>query len=110
MKARIPFRPSNRQRAAMEEEIDRQLAVNARRMNADLCAVFLWSLRESEGWEKEKLTEKAEHFLDGVERLAHHYEMHEEDASWLCKHLLKAMGVDVDKIAEGKFVQWEGKG
>ena len=110
MKARIPFRPSNRQRAAMEEEIDRQLAVNARRMNADLCAVFLWSLRESEGWGKKKLTEAAEHFLDGVEGRARQYGRHEEDASWLCKHQLKAMGVDVDKIAEGKFVQWEGKG
>ena len=108
MKARIPFRPTNKQRAAMEEEIDRQLVVNARRMNADLCAVFLWSLRESEGWGRKKLTERAERFLDGVEQLARHYEMHQEDAAWLCKHQLKAIGVDVDKIAEGKFVQLEG--
>ena len=88
------------QKRAMEIEIRKQIGENLNAMQADLISIVLWQLRKQLGFGKKRLLRFYHEFAPSLKALAEYYDMPESDQSFICKHHLKAIGVDVDKMTE----------
>lgn len=84
------------ERKAMEMEITRQIKEADTRYKNDIDSAILYTLHSELGFGAERLRR----FWDAFEKvhndLLRHYEMQDEDYTWLCTRKLKDIGVDVE--------------
>lgn len=99
MKARVPWKPTNKQKKAMNVEIYRQIFESIGKLSKNMAAVMLWNLHEQEGWGKKKLLRFYNDFLPALKEMQDYYEMYgAEDTEFMCKYKLKEMGIDLDQM------------
>lgn len=84
------------ERKAMEMEINRQIIEADKRYTDDIDAMVLYTLSVHLGFGPKRLRKFYEAFAAEHDRLVQHYEMPEE-YPWLCKEMLKKIGVDVEQ-------------
>ena len=84
-----------KERKAMEMEINRQIVESDRKYRDDVDIMMLYALRVHLGFGKKRLRRFYEAFSKVHEMLIAHYEMPEEDGTWLADRELKKIGVDV---------------
>lgn len=95
MKARIGM--TAKERKAMDDEIDRQLAEATRRQESDIDALLLWYLHTEYGFGEKRLRKFMEGFNARLRELSDWYDMGERDQMFLVKRELKKIGIDVDE-------------
>ena len=83
------------EKKAMSMEINRQIAEADRRYTDDIDAMVLYTLRVHLGFGKKRLRKFYEAFSAEHDRLTRYYQM-PDDYTWLCKEMLKRIGVDVE--------------
>jgi hypothetical protein len=100
MKARLPLSLTNKERKALEDEIDRQMARNVKNLSVDLQALVLWMLREQLGFGKKRLLRFQKAFLPMIRELQRFYEVRSaDDTDFICKYKLKQeVGIDVEEL------------
>ena len=85
------------ERKAMNIEIQRQLAEYERKRTGEIDSMILWVLHSEFGFGPERLKRFYDRFADSLDELIKRYEMEDEDQVWLCTHMLKEYGVDIEK-------------
>lgn len=100
MKAILPL--TNRERKALESEINRQTAKNVKNLSLNLQALVLWQLHEQEGWGKKKLLRFQKRFLPMIQELQRFYELENaSETDFVCRYKLKnEVGIDVENLDE----------
>lgn len=88
------------QKRAMEIEIRKQIGENLNAMQADLISIVLWQLHKQLRFGKKRLLRFYKEFAPSLKELAEYYDLPDRDQSFICKHHLKAIGVDVDKMTD----------
>lgn len=83
------------ERKAMEMEINRQIAEADRRYADDIDAMVLYTLHVHLGFGKKRLRKFHDAFFAEHDRLIQYYQM-PDDYTWLCKEMLKRIGVDIE--------------
>ena len=83
------------EKKAMDMEINRQIVEADRRYTDDIDAMVLYTLRVHLGFGKKRLRKFYDAFSAEHDRLIQYYQM-PDDYTWLCKELLKRIGVDVE--------------
>lgn len=83
------------ERKAMDMEINRQIVEADRRYANDIDAMVLYTLHVHLGFGKKRLREFYDAFSTEHDRLIQYYQM-PDDYTWLCKEMLKCIGVDVE--------------
>lgn len=89
-----------KEKRAMEIEIRKQIGENLNAMQTDLVSIVLWQLHKQLGFGKKRLLRFYKNFAPSLKELAEYYDMPESDQSFICKHHLKAIGIDVDTMTE----------
>lgn len=87
---------SESEKNAMVLEIKRQIAEADRQHVTDVDAMVLYSLYNQLGFGKKRLRKFYDAFTKEHDKLIKHYEM-PDDEPWLCKQMLKRIGVDIDE-------------
>ena len=102
MKARVPIKLTNKERKALEDEINRQTAKNVKDLSLNLQALVLWELHEQLGFGKKRLLEFQKAFLPMIKELQRFYEIESaDDTDFVCKYKLKnEVGIDVESLDE----------
>lgn len=102
MKAILPL--TNRERKALEAEINRQTAQNVKNLSLNLQALVLWQLHEQEGWGNKKLLRFQKRFLPMIQELQRFYELENaSETDFVCRYKLKnEVGIDVEDL-DGMF-------
>lgn len=85
------------ERKAMNIEIQRQLAEYERNRTTEIDSMILWVLHSQFGFGLERLKRFYDCFAVSIDQLVKRYEMEDEDQVWLCTHMLKEYGVDIEK-------------
>lgn len=100
MKAILPL--TNRERKALEAEINRQTAKNVKDLSLNLQALVLWQLHEQLGLGKKKLLEFQKDFLPAIKELQRFYELENaSETDFVCRYKLKnEVGIDVEALDE----------
>lgn len=88
------------EKKAMNMEIQKQLAELNRKHEREIDSMILWVLHSQFGFGPERLKRFYNTFAASIEKLLGQYEMDDSDQIWLCTHLLKEYGVDLDKWRE----------
>lgn len=88
------------EKKAMNMEIQKQLAELNRKHEREIDSMILWVLHSQFGFGPERLKRFYDTFATSIEKLLGRYEMDDSDQIWLCTHLLKEYGVDLDKWRE----------
>ena len=83
------------ERKAMDMEINRQIVEADRRYADDIDAMVLYTLYVHLGFGKKRLRKFYDAFSAEHDRLIQYYQM-PDDYTWLCKEMLKRIGVDVE--------------
>lgn len=83
------------EKKAMEIEINRQLVEADRRYTDDIDAMVLYTLNVYLGFGAKRLRDFYDALSAEHDRLIKHYQM-PDDYTWLCKEMLKRIGVDVE--------------
>ena len=83
------------EKKAMEMEINRQIVEADRRYADDIDAMVLYTLHAYLNFGKKRLRKFYNAFSAEHDRLIQHYQM-PDDYTWLCKEMLKRIGVDVE--------------
>ena len=83
------------ERKAMDMEINRQIVEADRRYTDDIDSTVLYTLRVHLGFGKKRLRKFYDAFSAEHDRLIQSYQM-PDDYTWLCKEMLKRIGVDVE--------------
>lgn len=96
LKARLPWKNTNKQQKAMIAEIDRQIAERDAKYINDFDAMVLYTLHVHLGFGKKRLRRFYEAFVAEHKKLIDFYNM-PNDGAWLCHHMLKQIGVDVEE-------------
>lgn len=99
MKARVgmTIKMTPKERKAMDDEIDRQLAEATRRQEGDIDALLLWYLHTEYGFGEKRLRKFMEGFNARLRELSDWYDMGEGDQMFLVRRELKKIGIDVDE-------------
>ena len=102
MKALLPMRLTNKERKAMEREINIQTAKNIKNLSLNLQALVLWNLHEQCGFGKKRLLEFQKAFLPKIEELQQYYLAEDaEEIEFVCLYKLKnEVGIDVKELNE----------
>lgn len=95
MKARIPFSMNKRQKQAMEDAINKQIAEADAKYCNEVDAVVLWTLHRELGFGPARLRRFWEALYQNHNEMVKRYEMPGE-YPWICTHKLKEIGVDVE--------------
>lgn len=100
MKARIPYKLTNRERDALQQEIDRQMVENVTRLSGDLTALVLWQLHTQLGFGKERLMRFYEAFAPAIQAMQDHYSAETADeTNFVLRYKLKQQcGIDVNDL------------
>jgi hypothetical protein len=97
MKAIRPYKPSKTEKESMLREIRKQIAIQERDFVLDVDATVLWTLHECFGFGKDRLRKFFEEYSKTYRDLLSRYEMDNEDAKWLYRHMLKyRLGIDIE--------------
>lgn len=83
------------EKKAMELEINRQIAEADKRYIDDIDAMVLYTLSVYLGFGPKRLRKFWDALSAEHDRLIQHYQM-PDDYTWLCKEMLKRIGVDVE--------------
>lgn len=83
------------EKKAMALEINRQIVEADRRYTDDIDATVLYTLRVHLGFGKKRLRKFYDAFSAEHDRLIQYYQM-PDDYTWLCKEMLKRIGVEVE--------------
>ena len=83
------------EKKAMDMEINRQIVEADRRYADDIDAMVLYTLHVHLGFGKKRLRKFYDAFSAEHDRLIQYYQM-PDDYTWLCKEMLKRIGVDVE--------------
>ena len=83
------------EKKAMDMEINRQIVEADKRYTDDIDATVLYTLRVHLGFGKKRLRKFYDAFSAEHDRLIQYYQM-PDDYTWLCKEMLKRIGVDVE--------------
>ena len=99
MKARVGMtaKMTAKERKAMDDEIDKQLAEATRRQEGDIDALLLWYLHTEYGFGEKRLRKFIEGFNARLRELSDWYDMGEGDQMFLVRRELKKIGIDVDE-------------
>lgn len=98
MKCQLSRKLTVAEKAAMQREIDEQIAANIRKLAKEITAMMLCCEHVAHGHGKVKLRRSFETFQPLMRELQRRYEMHEsEDQAWLCERELNKIGVDLDE-------------
>lgn len=102
MKAIVPMRLTNKERKALEREINIQTAKNVKNLSINLQALVLWNLHEQCGFGKKRLLEFQKTFLPLIEELQQYYQVEDaEETEFVLLHKLKnEVGIDVAELNE----------
>lgn len=100
MKAILPL--TNRERKALEAEINRQTAQNVKNLSLNLQALVLWQLHEQLGFGKKRLLRFQKSFLPMIKELQGFYELENaSETDFVCRYKLKnEVGIDVENLDE----------
>ena len=100
MKARIPYKLTNREREALQQEIDRQMVENVDRLSGDLTALVLWQLHTQLGLGKKRLMRFYEAFAPAIREMQDHYSAEDaDDTNFVIRYKLKNQcGIDVKDL------------
>ena len=100
MKAILPL--TNRERKALESEINRQTAKNVKNLSLNLQALVLWQLHEQLGFGKKRLLRFQSAFLPMIQELQRFYELENaSETDFVCRYKLKnEVGIDVENLDE----------
>ena len=100
MKARIPYKLTNREREALQQEIDRQMVDNVTRLSGDLTALVLWQLHTQLGFGKKRLLRFQEAFAPAIREMQEHYSAEgADDTNFVIRYKLKNQcGIDVKDL------------
>ena len=100
MKAILPL--TNRERKALEAEINRQTAQNVKNLSLNLQALVLWQLHEQLGFGKKRLLRFQKAFLPMIKQLQRFDELENaSETDFVCKYKLKnEVGIDVESLDE----------
>lgn len=100
MKAILPL--TNRERKALEAEINRQTAQNVKNLSLNLQALVLWQLHEQLGFGKKRLLRFQKAFLPMIKELQRFYELENAtETDFVCRYKLKnEVGIDVENLDE----------
>lgn len=105
MRVRSSF--TNRERRVLEEEIDRQMVENVKKLGKDLEALVMWRLHKfrKTRFGKKRLLEFHDEFKQDIKALQDYYEMKTADESkFLIRYKLKEeTGIDVDTLDTDMF-------
>lgn len=85
------------EKKAMNIEIQRQLAEYERKRIEEIDSMILWVLHSEFGFGPERLKRFYDRFANSIDELIKRYEMEDEDQIWLCTHMLKEYGVNIEK-------------
>ena len=99
MKARVGMtaKMTAKERKAMDDEIDKQLAEATRRQEGDIDALLLWYLHTEYGFGEKRLRKFMDGFNARLRELSDWYDMGEGDQMFLVRRELKKIGIDVDE-------------
>ena len=95
MKARVGM--TAKERKAMDDEIDKQLAEATRRQEGDIDALLLWYLHTEYGFGEKRLRKFIEGLNTRLRELADWYDMGERDQMFLVMRELEKIGIDLDE-------------
>ena len=88
---------TEKERKAMNMEIQRQLAEYDKKHEIEMEAIVLWELHEQLGFGAERLKRFYNNFAPSVQALIDRYELEDEDKIWLCTHKLKEeLNIDLE--------------
>ena len=97
MRARVPLHLTNKQKIAMDQEIQKQIAEYDKNNWQEIDAMVLWVLRQQTGWGAKRLRRFHDEFANELRALINRYEMNTEDTAWLCTRKLKDAGIDISE-------------
>lgn len=96
MRARIPYKFTNREKKILNEEINKQLIERDEQYAADIDAMVLYVLMSEYGFRKKRLRKFWNLFRKTHQELRDYYEMQSNrDNVWLAHRKLADIGVDV---------------
>lgn len=100
MKALIPL--TNKERKAIEREVNKQTAENVKNLSYNLQALILCNLREQLGWGKKRLLRFQKAFLPKLKELEKFYLCENPaELEFVCVYKLKnEVGIDVKELGE----------
>ena len=84
------------EKKAMNLEIQRQLAEYDQKHLMEIDALILWVLHDKFGFGPKRLKQYYDSFTACTDELMKRYEMDDGDEIWLCTHMLKRIGVDIE--------------
>lgn len=101
------------EKKAMDIEIQKQLADYDRKHALEMDALILWVLSEEFGFGEKRLTRYYRRFGPAIDALVKRYELEDSDKIWLCTHMLKRKGIDIEKMRREAGYElepkWKGK-
>lgn len=103
MKARVVWKGSKQQNAAMNAEIERQLAERLRNHEDNVDALVMYVLYKKFGFGKRRLRQFYEGYQEELNNLIEYYEMPKSDTEYLAKAVLKDKGIDVESWNDETF-------
>ena len=110
MKVRTLWKPTAKQKKAMNEEIYRQIFENVQKLTLHIEALMLWQLHEQLGFGKKRLMRFYNAFVPAIQEMQDYYELHDaEDAEWLCNKKLKDLGIDLAELNDVLNIRIEYK-
>lgn len=87
---------TNKEREAIDIEINKQIRNRSVQYANDIDAAILYQLHVQLGFGKKRLRRFYDSWKQIHDSLLDHYEMTNDDGTWLCMNKLKEIGVDVE--------------
>lgn len=104
MKVRIPWQPTNKQRSAMLEEINKQLVISDKKHYLDTVALVLYTLHIHKGtrFGKKRLRKFFDDFDKIHQELLDTYELNNDESPWIAHRMLQEIGVNVEEWVDNE--------
>lgn len=99
------------ERKAFDAEISRQLAERVRRHTLEIEARIVRQVMRHTEWDESRLKRFYNDFDDDINDLVNHYELGDDDASWLCTRELKSEGIDIEQWYRERYPndKWDAR-
>lgn len=97
MKAKVPFQFTNKERKAFNKELNRQLAESVDKLAVQMEYIIFRQIRKKWGKGARSLRELYDSIYPEMVRLIEYYEMGAHDESFLCKHELDSIGINISE-------------
>ena len=90
------------EKKALDMEIKRQIAEYDKKHKLELQALILWELHEQLGFGVKRLKDFYNKFDISIDEMIERYNLEDDDRLWLCTYKLKEIGLDIEKLNEGR--------